>query len=155
MVKASSLLSFYTQIVCSMIEFEKKIICTFTLWLIWPCPSIGTPILPGGHEIYNLIDPSRSSLVCLSFAQEQRIRFSFKEIHQLYTVNPRIKSPWGWGGVMKFKILWLLSLQMLYTKFGKDWLSRSWEDVSLEQINLGLWPRSTNAWPGRYFIKSQ
>ena len=29
--------------------------------------------------------------------------------------------------VMKFTISWLLSLQMLHTKFGKDWLSNSWE----------------------------
>ena len=44
---------------------------------------------------------------------------------------------WGGGGKMKLKKLRLLSLQMLHTKIGKDWLRRSQEDViTLRRLTL-------------------
>ena len=48
-----------------------------------------------------------------------------KEIYQFYTFYLKIVSPCG-GGVMKFTILF--PLQVLHTKFGKDWPSSSWEE---------------------------
>ena len=48
-----------------------------------------------------------------------------KEI--FYTFYPQITPPLG-GGVMKFTISCPLTLQMLYTKFGYDWLSNSCEE---------------------------
>ena len=45
---------------------------------------------------------------------------------------PQNYLPFGWG-VMKFTISCLLTLQMLHTKFGKDWPSSFWgEDVNAQ-----------------------
>ena len=74
---------------------------------------------PRGHEIYNFGRPFlghhyyilRLSDQCLG--EETNI---FKEIQQFYTYYLKITSPLD-GGVMKFTISCLLTLQMLPTKF--------------------------------------
>ena len=75
---------------------------------------------PRGHEIYNFDRGFLAhyyyifSLSARCTGVEKKI---FKEIHQFYTFYPKITSPLG-GGVMKFTISCLLTLQMLHIKFG-------------------------------------
>ena len=79
---------------------------------------------PGGHEIYDFGRPFLGhhnfihsfSVLCLGV--EKKI---FKEIHQFYTFYTKITSSWDGEGVMNFTISCVLTLQMLHTKFGKDW----------------------------------
>ena len=74
---------------------------------------------PGGHEIYNFVDPSlvmiTIHLVCLNHAPEKRRRLLEKYIN--FTLFIPKLHPIGMG-IMKFTIPCLLSLRMLHTKFG-------------------------------------
>ena len=93
----------------------------------WPCPSTRTPT-PGVMKFIILVNPSlvisTIHLVCMDHAPDLEKKI-FKEIHQFYTFYPKITSSWRGGGGMKFTIYCLLTLQMLHTKFGQDWLSSS------------------------------
>ena len=58
--------------------------------------------------------------------------FSCKKCLYLTSFH-KITSLLGGDGVMKFTISCLLTLQMLHTQLGKDWLSSSW----IEDVNAG------------------
>lgn len=68
---------------------------------------------------------------CLNHAPELRGRF-LKKIHQFYTFTAKLRL-YRIGG-MPFKICCLLTLQVLNTKFSKNWLSSS----SKENVNFNL-----------------
>ena len=93
----------------------------FSLYDIWQ--RIAKDPLPrGGIKFTILIEPSllfiTIHLVCLKHASEQnRDLLKIYNVHQFNTFLPKNYLLLGWG-VMKFIISCLLSLQMLYTKFG-------------------------------------
>ena len=70
------------------------------------------------------------SSICLLNAQKKK-KGIFKKKYKFkifYSKNKNsLGGGWGGGGGMKFLISRLLSLQMLHTKFGKDWPSSSCE----------------------------
>ena len=79
-----------------------------------PCPEV--------MKFTNLEEPSLDIitlyLVCLNHAQEQRRRFLNKYINfRLFTPKLPPLETEGGGGVIKFTISCLLTLQMLHTKF--------------------------------------
>ena len=87
----------------------------------------------GGHEIYNFGRPFHGHhyYTLRLYGPCPRVgKNIFQEIHQFYTLDPKITSPWD-EGVMKSMISGLLSLHMLHTKFGKDWPSSFW----VENVN--------------------
>ena len=56
------------------------------------------------------------------------VEMILKEIHQFYILYPKLSSRVGDGGHEICIFFGLFTLQMLHTKFGKDWHSSSWEE---------------------------
>ena len=129
-------------------NIKRNNINAFSLWLIWSRPSTGTPS-PGIMKFTIFVGPSLTILtVNLRPRVENKI---FKEIHQFYTfydwigfytISP-IFQPYdedtpftpklyplvvGGGSRNLHLISCRLTIQILHTKFGKDWPWSSWEE---------------------------